>query len=79
MKSRSEGAPHPTESKTFFHITNDAVLLQSTGNVNAGNSPRVARGWYTSPPWGFFLSKPFDRGQGVCHEPTRSFFTNYGM
>jgi len=53
MKSRSESAPHTTESKTFFIIANDAALpclrlgkLQSTGLLNAGNTPRVARGWY---------------------------------
>jgi len=62
MKSRSEacqaegmGAPHTTESKTFFLTPNDAVLLQSTGFLNAGSTPRVARGWYASPPWGFYI------------------------
>jgi len=54
MTSRSEGAPHTTEPKTFFITANDAVLLQSTWFLNAGNPARCA-GLICVAPMGLFF------------------------
>jgi len=73
MKSRSESAPHTTEPKTFFITAHDAVLLQSTGVLNVGITPRAARGWYASPPWGFSYLNLSTQGMAFAMNRSASF------